>query len=744
MPQELQHKQPRGMSGVCFILSTVDIVGWPRVMNHIPTNEVHTIEEISSSYKERVLTVSRLRSLVKRRRTRLVPEALAGRIRYSLPEIYQPEAEEIRMILSELVTTARLELDAAGILPAEEYSGIATTPEQRLSRREREHIVDFTALLIWLSEVNSMVEKTFGVGKSEKREGSAIELAREAIGWGGVAGNRPQLALAYLLLGLHTEMIDNSLTEAEELYRTGLELVEGIEADEARHIRLNLLYALAANLEFRGEFEKSKQVISGGMALITSGATPFERAKRVEFLGLQSQIARKRKEYQQAIEYGNQALRWSDPDYDPITHCKLLQYMGIIYETIEHHEEGLKMLLDAISMLETHDLASTGAWVYITIAQQYNTLGDHKRAHEILNRLENVLGYPPNHFPEQPQRILIDIHSVRAYLLNSEKEHRRAQELLEWVIPQFHRNGLENGEMSTCAMMATACGKQGEPEKACDYLERAIFCSEGASRLHQLSLHLNLAQWKTEANREREAAELLEKIEPELRTHMQETVRLLRLQARLCEKNGNLSETIRLEREASEIEKELFRSNRERSMRYSRILAETTLLEKMMEREKEKKQRLEHELAGAVVQLGEKKQLIDRAIALLREELSGTRARKENTTAEPTNLSHVYSILSVLQKGEKGSNSGSLLSYISGTGDAFLRQLRLDYPNLTISQERLCALLRAGLNAKEICTLLNIGSEALKARRKRLRKAFGLKTGQSLDKTIAAIGDIDQ
>ena len=697
------------------------------------------MEHKSLSYSDRVLTASRLRSMLKKRRTRLVPEALATYLRCKVPEIYNPEAEEIRAILEEVCTVARNELATAGILPAQEYRlkgrELAVKPEQRLGAREREHLADLTALLTWLSEASVMAARSPNQTKRQEGE-EVIALAKEAIAWGVVAEDRSQLAIALLVLSLHLEHLDNEATEARKALNSALALIGEKRGRKEKYVRLNCLYALATSFEFRGEFEHATEVISQGLAMVEPGSTPFERNQLAGLIGLQSQIARKRMAYRDALELGQQALRWSDPEYDPLTHCKILQYLGLMYDSIEHQEEGLKMLLEAITILESHGIGSTGCWVYTSAAQRYRALGEYERAHNMLDRIEKILHYPPNFFPDRPDRILIDIHGSRALIYVAQKEYRLALKSLDWIIRKYHEEELPNGEMSACAIAATAWGEEGNPEKACEYLERAIGLSDQASRQHQLLLHLRLATWSSKANQDQKANNLLDEIEPELKQHPHHYIRLLRLRAQLCEKHGNLAEAIGLERTAAEIEREALESKRERSMRYSRMLAEANLLEKIIEREKVEKQRLEHELASMVVELGEKKNLIDDALTHLKEELSRAKGERSNGRAS---IMRVYSILSSLQKRERGP--GALLSHLGGSGEAFSRQLRLAYPNLTNSQERLCVLLHAGLSAKEICTLLGIGTEALKARRKRLRKTFKLQRGESLERCLATIAE---
>jgi hypothetical protein len=451
---------------------------------------------------------------------------------------------------------------------------------------------------------------------------------------------------------------------------------------------------------------------------------------------MKSAVARKRNRYSEALELGRLALGWSDPEFDPIAHCKLLQSLGNIYNNLENGEEALGILLDGVKVLEEHGLSSNGTWLYLSTAEQYLSCGEIDRGHEILDRLESILGYEKRYMPESPDRILISAHTVRANLLVKQQEYHRARELLEWCIESFNALGLHVSEVVACALAAFACGGEDDAQGACSYLERAIAVSAGSSRLHQLRIRLELAHWKLACDLDEEASALLDEIEPELSGNKRYYVQLLRLRATIAEKAGDALDALKLERQAAETEREYLERGRDQSVRNARILAETSLLEQTIGQERERRHRVEHELAAAMIELGEKRRMIRDVASRLKTELSRKERMKTEQGSGRRNSS-LRAILSDLSAGE--INRSPRLSYLGDVGDEFVQRLRRIHPKLARSQERLCVLLRAGLNAGEICTLLNIGSEGLKSRRKRLRKTLGVPKGKSLEKVIAEV-----
>ena len=56
----------------------------------------------------------------------------------------------------------------------------------------------------------------------------------------------------------------------------------------------------------------------------------------------------------------------------------------------------------------------------------------------------------------------------------------------------------------------------------------------------------------------------------------------------------------------------------------------------------------------------------------------------------------------------------------------FYTHLKQDFPDLTINELRLCALVKANLNIKEIANLNNVSIDSVKSSRKRLRKSLGI------------------
>jgi hypothetical protein len=78
-------------------------------------------------------------------------------------------------------------------------------------------------------------------------------------------------------------------------------------------------------------------------------------------------------------------------------------------------------------------------------------------------------------------------------------------------------------------------------------------------------------------------------------------------------------------------------------------------------------------------------------------------------------------------------------SYFNGIYDGFLDRLRVQYPNLTNNDLKICAYIRLGMTTKEIANLVNIEVSSVETARYRLRKNMGLQASDSLSSILANI-----
>jgi DNA-binding CsgD family transcriptional regulator len=286
------------------------------------------------------------------------------------------------------------------------------------------------------------------------------------------------------------------------------------------------------------------------------------------------------------------------------------------------------------------------------------------------------------------------------------------------------------GQIAAHRTMAEIAEREERYEEAEKHRRRALEIGRQQPSLAVLGMELSLAELLHTMGRDAEVEELLDGIPSPSRMAQLEQIRMLRLRAAVAERKGELERALEYERDAFAMERELLERRAEESLRNARIVADTELLEREAELERERRRRLEHELADAMVEISDRQRIADAVEQRLREALR--QAGVDQTSAATLMLRET---LSELRTGSKPHESP--LRYMSGVDEEFLHRLRQRCPDLTSKQERLCALLRAGLGSKEISTLLGLGMEGLKAQRKRLRKRLGLSAEERLESVLA-------
>jgi DNA-binding response OmpR family regulator/DNA-binding CsgD family transcriptional regulator len=79
---------------------------------------------------------------------------------------------------------------------------------------------------------------------------------------------------------------------------------------------------------------------------------------------------------------------------------------------------------------------------------------------------------------------------------------------------------------------------------------------------------------------------------------------------------------------------------------------------------------------------------------------------------------------------------GEFMEKFNQTDPQFVKSLLAKYSNLSKGEVRMCALIRFGMESKDIMNLLNISAEGVKKSRYRIRKKMELQKEDSLDKQL--------
>lgn len=99
----------------------------------------------------------------------------------------------------------------------------------------------------------------------------------------------------------------------------------------------------------------------------------------------------------------------------------------------------------------------------------------------------------------------------------------------------------------------------------------------------------------------------------------------------------------------------------------------------------------------------------------------------------------LHEIISQISSHKTGLNENTLFNEkFSSLHPNFFKSLKEKYPTLTKTEMNFCALIKIHLTGKQIATMLNVGPEAVRKTRYRIRKKMHLDADQSLEDIISA------
>ncbi|HVZ38832.1 MAG TPA: hypothetical protein VHI13_06120 [Candidatus Kapabacteria bacterium] len=656
---------------------------------------------------ETLLGAQQLRELVREARGGFTPDHVARTIRDEDPALRENDVVEIAEILEGLVQSARERLHDAGIEPAEEE---AAGSQQRLSKRERE----YTANLITLLVNQALAVMTAG------RTEDALRLAAEALAWSRTIGDRALESLAFRVM---SEAYSRSGAYAEQ------EQV-AVRAEEAARASGNPLYLISAlqtratNMLGRWRLDEAEPLVAEAFDIVRE---EFDEEEECRYYGAlmicRARIQLMRLHYPEAIQLLREALRWAERDRFPVTRTTLYSQLGSTYLRIAQYRQAIECHHEVVLLSEHIGSALISGWGYFRLAHTYMVLKEFDEAAEALSRAEDYAG-------DTIKELGFSILNQRARLFAATERYDDASEICRSLLKTIGDRPLPNLVMSARCLLGDMAIRQDRFEEAVEHYRIAAEFAETAfpQRIHEAKIGLARALLRLERNAE--FGVLINEIRNTESTTPEEQLELLRLMAADAEQRNDLRAVLDHERQAFELERTLLERQSEQSLRNARVMAETDLLERTAELERERRRRAEHELADAMVQLSDRTRLVEVVEQRLRRALVETGPQREQSA-----INALRETLSSLRTGMRAPETP--LAYLGSVDDEFFRRLRERFPGLTPKQERLCGLLRAGLSSREIGTLLNIEAEGLKAQRKRLRKRLGMEPEASLEKMMA-------
>ncbi len=663
--------------------------------------------EMAGAYRQRALDATEIRTLIHRARTSLVPDRLAARLRSRYPVVLEADAGEVADLLAPIAQAAAAELTAAGIGPGREGIGGAGTS------RERSHVVALSAVYAWLARAAQVAGRPL----------DAIEASDAAVAWVPLGRNPLQEAVCRRVAADLLWMSDPKQTL--DHIDVAIDAARRCD-DRCEEFRAALQRAMF--LLRPDHIDEAEAIVRGLMARFDELPDhPRSRTIRGMTNRVLGDILTKGNRHEEALRYFTAALEWIDEEYDPYERAITMQLLGIFYDSIDHYQSAVEMLLQSIRLVEEAGHPGDAIWSYTSLADVYHRLGEFDNALDAIDRAQRQLVGDSVRNAE----VLASLEVSRADLLIGMGRHEEARTVLEPIVSREATDARLFYLVAAHALMAVVERRSGNNEPAKFHCCRALEISTNSAPATRLRLKLRLAEVERDLGNPDAARALLEEIDAEL-PRSTVRVRALRLRANLEEDQDRIREALAIERRAAELDRELLREGYDRSIRNARMVSETGLLQRGVALEREKRARVEHELAEALIALRRQRE----EVSVMLDELESA-VRSGPALRSPEDARLIGRLRRRMRAHVSRQDTG--VAHVSMLGDEFFVRLRERYPDLTPKQERLCALIRAGLATEEIESLMELSHEGLKSHRKRLRRRLGLSAGDSLEATIAAV-----
>lgn len=670
------------------------LISYPSAMHHAPLH--HTL-----------LDAQRLREIIRETRSGFAPDHVARTLRQGGYEIAEDQPGDVADILRELVVMAGERLRDAGIEPQHrEIEG-----SERLTKRERDFVASETLLLFYLAIAE----------KQARKVDRALEAAHEGLAWCRAIGDRAGMAMLWrAIASIRASTGDYDGEEA------GLrQSVECARDSRDAAALIASLDALSAWFVVRMRLDEAEAAVEEALSLARQESVAHT-SDYPSLLLHRARVQLYRTHYADGIRTLREALRWSDADNDPRGRAALLTHLGSVYLRLEQYQQCIECQHEVVQLGEILGSREVQGWGYFRLAEAHMKLNEKEKTEEMLDRATACAA-------QDYHQLRLMSAAKRAQVRAGQERYNEGMEICRAVIAETEgTNNLPDLTMFAYRTMGEIEGQRDRHEPSMEYYRRAVKIAETHFAARAPGLRVAVAEALHRLGRHNDMEQELRLIEASKALNDTERFRLLHLRSALAEEHGDIQAALDFEREAFAVERELLRRSAADSLRNTRIVAETSLLEREADFERERRQRVERELAEAVVELGDRRRLAEEMEERIRGLISRVGTDQERATGRA-----LREVLHELRA--QSGPSESPLRYLSGVDQDFYARLRQHWPDLTAKQERLCGLIRAGLGSKEIATLLDLGQEGLKAQRKRLRKRMNLDPEVKLETMLAEI-----
>ena len=181
---------------------------------------------------------------------------------------------------------------------------------------------------------------------------------------------------------------------------------------------------------------------------------------------------------------------------------------------------------------------------------------------------------------------------------------------------------------------------------------------------------------------------------------------------------------VRSKREEEKRQQKIFREKEEKLERET-LEAEKEIIRLRNEKLREQMVMKDKELANSTLDMIHKNKLLTK--------IKNDLKKISSPTMDEESKNNIHSLSKKINKELDTEKQWEVFeTHFENVHEAFLKRLKIRYPDLSPRELKLCAYLRMNISSKEIAVLMNISTRGVEISRYRLRKKFALNRNDNL------------
>ncbi|HYF02781.1 MAG TPA: tetratricopeptide repeat protein, partial [Patescibacteria group bacterium] len=441
-------------------------------------------------------------------------------------------------------------------------------------------------------------------------------------------------------------------------------------------------------------------------------------------------IHTKTTEYGKALNFLFQSLEIFNNEGDETEICKVSNSIGVVFKDTGEYSRALEYYLQAIEISERLDLPFTYIMTMNT-ALLYQAMDLKEKALELYSKAENLCEKNNDSYG------LTKVYNCSASLYGALEDFLKAEEYARKALFLTRELNDSNGIAFSLAELGIIFSKNGKYTEALEFLKEA----ENYEALQPTRYRIFLFKGNISAllkdfdNAETMLLKAYELAEAE--NHMQRKWETLQLLSEIYSQKGEAEKELASLKQTIELERSLREEQTQRTILEMQARFDLQQAEKERDLFRFKSEKLEGEVEEKSRELTSMAmRLIQKNEFLLKiSQLAGTiPQRGDETDAQLAILQREIS--HAIRSDDEWAVFEKQFQLVHRD---FLLKLSGQYPQLTLEQHKVCALLKMKMSSKDIANLLCLSPRTVESHRYRIRKKMNLTAETDLLKHLASM-----